>query len=186
MQKYPLLKIKSLMNFAQESEISLNLICEGLQQKSLFPPTRLPPTAETVCFVFSECGLFLPSNLRQAISSKELSLKLTISYTYISKCKGLRSKIISNKVLNGLNPESSIKEALNKNIWITAEILGQEILHLKVRKFATKVVCDKTACKTLRTVFFTFQFENFSVGQFFTQPVIVMISYFEVLFSLYF
>ena len=92
------------MDFAQESKIKLNLICEGLQQKSLFPPTRLPPTAETVCFVFSECGLFLPSNLRQAISSKELSLKLTISYTYFSKCKGLRSKIISNKVFRWAEP----------------------------------------------------------------------------------
>ena len=113
------------MNFAQESRISLNLIREGLHQKSLFPPTRLPPTAETVCFVFSECGLFLPSNLRQAISSKELSLKLTISYTYISKCKGLISKIISNKVLDGLNPKSSIKEAPHKNLRIKLKFLDQ-------------------------------------------------------------
>ena len=101
------------MDFAQESKISLNLICEGLQQKSLFPPTRLPPTAETVCFVFSECGLFLPSNLRQAISSKELSLKMTISYTF-PNAKDLEAKSYPTKFLDGLNPQSSIKEALQK------------------------------------------------------------------------
>ena len=36
-----------------------------------------------------------------------------------------------------------------------------------MRKFAIKVVCDKTACETLHTVFFTFHFEKFPVGQIF-------------------
>ena len=59
--------------------------------------------------------------------------------------------------------EGKRKEYLS--IFYKTVIWRPESLHLKVRKIATKIVCLKTACKTLHTVFFRIPIGKFYVWQ---------------------
>ena len=82
--------------------------------------------------------------------------------------------------------EGKRKEYLS--IFYKTVIWRPESLHLKVRKIATKIVCLKTACKTLHTVFFRVPIGKFYVWQkSFTQPVVVkksnMADYFAYLIT---
>ena len=93
-----------------------------------------------------------------------------------AKCRVRKSKIYDSWVILNTEPQIFCRRLPNRYLIFVNFFLHNHNMMYSANKlctwmcvkFATKVVCDKTVCKTLhnvcKAVFFVFQLENFTLG----------------------